>query len=172
VAVEILLIVFALVIVLSMAVQAFVFWRLSDSARKLIDRLERVSTELETESREVMDRARDVLSSFEHLRHISEAVESRAEEINQMVGQRVQDIDRLVGKLLDVGSRQADKVDSVVTDTVDKFEETTAVIQQDIVRPVVEISSLVKGLRTGLEYLFSKRQIRSDDAYPEDELFI
>lgn len=171
-AVETLLIILAFVITVSMAFQAFFFWRLSDSSRQLMDRLEGVSSQLEAEARDVIDQMRGIVASFEHLRHISEGIESRADEINQMFGDRARDIDSLVRKVVEVGSRQADKVDSVVTDTVEKFEETTAVIQQDIVRPVVEISSLVKGLKTGLEYLFSKKQIGSEEKYPEDELFI
>jgi hypothetical protein len=89
-----------------------------------------------------------------------------------MFGGRVRDIDQLVGRLIEVGSIQAEKVDAVVSDTVGKFEETTAVVQQDIVRPVVEISSIVKGLKTGLEYLLSKKKTGPDESYPEDELFI
>ena len=171
-AVETLLIIFAFVIMLSMAFQAFFFWRLADSSKRLVERLERVSSELETEAGDIVDQLRGIVASFEHLRHVSEGIEGRANEINQMFGERVQDIDQLVGKLVEVGSKQADKVDCVITDTVEKFEETTAVIQQDIVRPVVEIASLVKGLKTGLEYLFSKKQISPEENYPEDELFI
>jgi len=172
VAVETLLIVFAAVIAVSIVFQVFFFWRLADSTKKLMDRLDRVSHELETDAREVVDQLRGVAASVEHLKHLAEGVESRADELNQMFGERVQDIDQLVGRLVEVGSRQAEKVDSVITDTVGKFEETTAVIQQDIVRPVVEISSLVKGLKTGLEYLFSKKRVGSEEAYPEDQLFI
>lgn len=155
-----------------MVLQAFFFWRLADSTRQAVEQFESVSNELESEARDVIDRFRGIITSLEHLRHLSEGVESRAEEVNRMFGERVREVDQLVGTLLEVGSRQAEKVDAVVTDTVEKFEETTAVIQQDIVRPVVEISSLVKGLKTGLEYLFSKKQVRSDDNYPEDQLFI
>ena len=171
-AVETLLIVFAVVIMVSMVFQAFFFWRLANSTRKLMDRLDSVSHELETDVRDVVDQLRGVTASVEHLKHLAEGVESRANELNQMFGERAQDIDQLVGKLVEVGSRQAEKVDSVITDTVGKFEETTAVIQQDIVRPVIEISSLVKGLKTGLEYLFSKKRVGSEEAYPEDQLFI
>ncbi len=170
--IETLLIVFAFVMMVSMVFQVFIFWRLADSAEKLMGRLEKVSGDLEAEAREIVDRLEGIVASFENLRHVSEGVERRAHEINQMFGERARDVDQLVARLVEVASRQADKLDSVVTDTVEKFEETTAVIQQDIVRPVVEISSLVKGLKTGLEYLFSKKQLSSDQRYPEDELFI
>jgi hypothetical protein len=172
VAVETLLIIFALVIVLSMALQAFFLWRITDSTRALEDRLDHVSSDLESDARELLDTMRSIVASVEHLKGVSDGVERRANELNEMFGERVQDVDQLVGKLLEVGSKQAEKVDAVISDTVGKFEETTAVIQQDIVRPVVEISSLVKGLKTGLEYLFSKKPIRSDENYPEDQLFI
>ena len=171
-AVETLLVVFASVIAVSLAFQAFFFWRLKDSTENLMDRLHGISDELESDSRELIDQLRGVVASLEHLRHISEGVESTAGEINRMFGARVRDIDQLVSRLVEVGSMQAEKVDAVISDTMGKFEETTAVVQQDIVRPVVEISSIVKGLKTGLEYLFSKKKIGSEESYPEDELFI
>ena len=171
-AVETLLIILAAVIAVSMASQAFFFWRLMNSTKALAQKLDRVSSELESDAREILDQIRSIVASVEHFRHISEGVKTRSNELNVMFGQRVRDVDQLVGTLLEVGSKQAEKVDSVITDTVEKFEETTAVIQQDIVKPVVEISSLVKGLKTGLEYLFSKKRIRADDNYPEDQLFI
>jgi len=172
VALETLLIVFAVVITVSMAFQAFFFWRLADSTRNLMDRLNGISDGLESDGKEILGQLRGIVASLDHLRHVSEGVESTAGEINQMFGARVRDIDQLVGRLIEVGSIQAEKVDAVISDTVGKFEETTAVVQQDIVRPVVEISSIVKGLKTGLEYLLSKKKIGPDESYPEDELFI
>jgi hypothetical protein len=85
---------------------------------------------------------------------------------------RVRDVNALLETLTQVGSKQAEKVDEVVTDTVVKFEQVTEVIQRDIVRPVVEIASLLKGVRSGLEYLFSREPLRSDEDYPDDELFV
>jgi hypothetical protein len=156
VAVETLLIIFAFVITLSMSFQAFFLWRLATSGKNLMDRLNGISNELEKEGKEVIDQLRGIVDSLEHLRRVSEGV----------------DIDQLVGRLVEVGSMQAEKVDDVISDTVEKFEATTALVQQDIVRPVVEISSIVKGLKTGLQYLFAKKKIGPDESYPEDELFI
>ena len=86
---------------------------------------------------------------------------------------RARQVDQLVEKLVDVGSKQADKVEEVVNDTVEKFEETTSIIQEDILRPVVEISSLIKGLRTGFDYLFAGKEKRAAaEKYPEEDLFI
>jgi len=164
--------IFAIVIVFAMVLQAVFVIRLCLSSRRLVEKLEGVSDELENDLKGLIEQLREIVNSLEHLRRISERVETKADEFGQMFGDRVRDIDNLMGQLVDVGSRQAEKVDLLVTDTIDKFGETTEVIQQDIVRPVVEISSLVKGIRTGLEYLFSKRQIRSEEDYPEDELFI
>ena len=170
--VEQLLMIFAIAITIAMVCQAIFVIRLSLSSKRLVDRLQHVSDELESEAKGLVGQLQEIIDSFEHLRRISERVESRTDEFSQMFGDRVREIDSLMGQLVDVGSRQAEKVDLLVTDTIEKFSETTDVIQQDIVRPVVEISSLVKGIRTGLEYLFSKRQIRSEEDYPEDELFI
>jgi hypothetical protein len=115
---------------------------------------------------------KEVAASFEHLRLVSENIGSRFDEVTRMFDGRVQDVNALLGTMVDVGSKQAEKVDEVVTDTVMKFQQVTDVIQRDIVRPVVEISSLLKGVRSGLEYLFSKEPLPSEEKYPDDELFV
>jgi len=68
---------------------------------------------------------------------------------------------------------QASKLDFVVTDTVQKFEQTTAGIQRDVLVPAMEIASLIKGIRTGFDYLFSKKRDKREKeeagAFSQDE---
>jgi len=89
-----------------------------------------------------------------------------------MFQERTADVDELISKLVDLGGQQAEKIDEVVSDTVTKFEQTTELIQQDILKPVVEISSLIKGLRQGLEYLFGRGKKEGASGPKSDDLFI
>ena len=58
-------------------------------------------------------------------------------------------------------------------DTVQKFEQTTEMIQEDVLKPAVEIASFLKGLRAGLTYLFNKKtSVPPTESHPEEELFI
>lgn len=160
---ETLLIIFVGVAALAVLVQGFFAWRLLHSSRELIGRISRSSQELEHEAREITGQLQDVANSLSSLKNISEAVQARTEEIDVMFQERTADVDELVSKLVNLGSIQAEKIDGVVSDTVTKFEQTTELIQQDILRPVIEISSLIKGIKNGLEFLLGKSRGRKEE---------
>lgn len=169
---ETLLIIFVGVTALAVLIQGFFAWRLLHSSRALIGQITRSSQELEYEAREITGQLQDVANSLTSLKNISVAIQARTEEIDEMFQERTADVDELISKLVDLGGRQAEKIDEVVSDTVTKFEQTTDLIQQDILKPVVEISSLIKGLRQGLEYLFGRGKKAEDNEPRGDDLFI
>lgn len=169
---ETLLIIFVGVTALAVLVQGFFAWRLLHSSRTLIGQITRSSQELEYEAKEITGQLQDVANSLTSLKTISETIQARTEEIDEMFQERTADVDELISKLVNLGGLQAEKIDEVVSDTVTKFEQTTELIQQDILKPVVEISSLVKGFRQGLEYLFGKNKKEEDTEPRGDDLFI
>jgi hypothetical protein len=62
----------------------------------------------------------------------------------------------LIEEVIDLGREQVSKVDYLVTDTVQKFEQTTETIQKDVLRPAIEVSSFIKGIQAGIAVLFSR----------------
>lgn len=170
---ETLLIVFVAVTAIALVLQSLTVRRTMRSAGDLVQRVSQASDSLEKDAREIMAELQKTAAGLENLQKVLDNLSAKAGDAGTMMEQRVADLDRLVKLLVDVGSRQAEKLDAVVSDTVEKFEQTTAVIQQDILRPVVEISSVVKGLRTGIDYLFSRRRPgNAQRKDPEDDLFI
>ncbi len=169
---ETLLIIFVGVTALTVVVQGIFAWRLLNSSRELIGQITSSSKELEFEAKEIAGQLQDVANSLSSLKNISEAIRTRTEEIDEMFQERTADVDELISKLVSLGNLQAEKIDEVVSDTVTKFEQTTELIQQDILKPVVEISSLVKGFRQGLEFLFGKNKKQEEQELKGDDLFI
>lgn len=171
--VDILLVIFVGVTAIAMVLQAVFVIKTMRIGKNLLDKASEVSQEIETESQLVMSQLREVGASFEEMRRVFDSAGERVEGITNLIDARFGEIDQLASQVLDVGNRQVSKVSDVVDDTLQKFRETTGIIQEDIVRPVVEISSLIKGIRTGLDYLVaSRRSRRKNSQYPEDELFI
>lgn len=168
---ETLLIIFVGVTALAVLVQGFFAWRLLHSSKELIGQITRSSQELEFEAKEITGQLQDVANSLTSLKNISMAIQVRSEEIDAMFQERTADVDELVSKLVSLGGQQAEKIDEVVSDTVTKFEQTTELIQQDILKPVVEVSSLIKGFRQGLEFLFGKSR-KEKEELKGDDLFI
>jgi hypothetical protein len=171
---DILLLLIVGVATLALVLQAVFIWRLTKSSHQLVDRINRASSDLEAEARLILAQLHEVSSSLDSLKTVSETMGARVGEVNEMFAARAKDLDGLLVQMVEVGSKQATKIDGVVTDTVEKFEQTTGLIQQDLLRPIVEISSIVKGLRSGIGYLFGKKDTDSADArgYPEEDLFI
>lgn len=171
--VEALLVIFVAVTALSIVAQVVVVWRTMRSTGDAVSRLSRVSTDLERDARSVLTQFQGIVSGLEHLKSVFENLADRADDVNRMVEARSRDLDQLVDRFVEVGTRQAEKVDETVGDTVAKFRQTTDVIQQDLLRPIVEIASVIRGLKVGVDYLFSKKPGNpSVRDYPDDDLFI
>jgi hypothetical protein len=67
-------------------------------------------------------------------------------------------VSRAAAEIADLATLQARRFDLVLADTIDKVEETTATIQQLVVRPLRPLGGIVaflKGLQRGME-VYSK----------------
>lgn len=159
---------------LSIVLQSIFVWRTMRSTSDAVAKLSSLSNDLEEDAREVLAHFQDVASGLEQVKTAFENLGTRAAEINEMMEARAHDLDRFVERVVDVGTRQANKVDEAVTDTVDKFRQTTDIVQQDVLKPIMEISSVIRGLKTGIDYLFSRRPSASGQATEssDEEMFI
>ncbi len=175
--IEVLLIIIVSVSGVALVLQGIAVWQASREVREAVRRLNQRSESLEKEAKQVLEQMKGFSSSLDILGKVSGNLGRHVEEISELFAVRTREIDQLVVELTEVARKQAANVDEVVSDTVKKFEDTTHVIQQDVLRPAVEVSSFLKGVKTGLGYLFSKKNVKSPeemlaDEYEEEELFI
>jgi hypothetical protein len=66
-------------------------------------------------------------------------------------------VSRAAAEIADLATIQARRLDLVLAETIEKVEETTATIQQFVVRPLKPIGGIVaflKGLQRGMEVYF------------------
>ena len=173
-AVGTLLVIFVGVTALSIVLEGIFVWRTLRSANRAVDRISSLSKGLEQDAREVLTQFQDVATGLEQVKTAFDNLGTRAAEVSQMMEARANDLERFVERLVEVGNRQAEKVDEVVTDTVEKFRQTTEIIQQDVLKPIVEIASVIRGLKTGIDYLFSRKSSTSTHSadYTDEEMFI
>jgi hypothetical protein len=79
----------------------------------------------------------------------------------------------VVADLVDKTRFQVSRVDRMVSDLVQKVETTADVVQRNVLAPIYEVSAVVKGVRSGLEFLFSRRRAPSvSEATQDEQLFI
>ena len=125
--------------------------------RQTVERIGKQSEDLKRETEQLMLRVQEVVDGLKPLSRLSERVDNDVQLLCEMATKRAGDLDQFVEELMQVGREQASKIDYVVTDTVQKFERTTEAIQEDVLRPAVEISSFFRGIKTGLDFLLARK---------------
>jgi methyl-accepting chemotaxis protein len=171
---EALLIVFVGISAVALVCQSLSMWQTSRSITQMVQRLEHQSREIEGSAQEVLRRVQGVVDQMAPLGEIAENLKDHMDLISAMVTERAQDLDQFVQEITEMSREQASKVNYVVGDTVQKIEQTTEMIQEDVLKPAIEISSFLKGLTAGLTYLFNKKKpVPPTESRPEEEeLFI
>ncbi len=170
---EILLLVFVSISAVAFVLQCLSMWTAARSIAQTVERLEQETKELQGDAHELIERAQGIVESLAPLGRIAESLRANMDFISEMVRERAQDLDQFVQEMTELGREQASKVNHVVTDTVEKFEQTTEMIHQDVLKPAIEISSLLKGIKAGLYYLFNKKTPPPpSNSHPEEELFL
>jgi GTPase len=90
-----------------------------------------------------------------------------------MLRDRTNQVDRVVAEVVERTRLQIIRVDQVVSDLIQKVESTAEAIQRQIIAPIREVSAVVKGVRTGLEFLFSRRRsAKVPEATQDEQMFI
>ena len=75
--------------------------------------------------------------------------------------------------MLDKSRSQIVRVDRMVSELVEKVETTADAVQKGVLGPIQEVSAVVKGVRSGLEFLFSRRRVTNvSEATQDEQLFI
>ena len=159
----------------SLAVLAFVFQIVSvvlsaRSIQKVASQIESQSKELESTLSRVQTHLLEISESLEPVRGVVEALADNLSNVSETVQKRTDHVDAVIKEVMTVGQEQAAKIDYLVSDTLGKFEETTETIQKDLLKPAIEIASFVRGIRSGIDALFSRR--KGVEKKSEEELFI
>lgn len=166
-----LLIIFVGVSALAFVLQSISMWRTFRTVQEVVERLNKQSQDLQREVRQVMVKVNETADSLKPLALMAQDVTENLKTMTVTVRDRAQDLDQFIQEMLQAGRDQAAKVDYVVTDTVQKFEQTTELIQRDVIRPAIELSSFLKGVKSGLDYLFTRKRSPKSPT-DEEELFI
>ena len=97
---------------------------------------------------------------------------SNLNEISQLAKSQMVRIDGFVKDTTERAQMQIVRLDHLVGDTMDRVEETTHAIQHGVLGPVREISAVVAGVRTTLEFLFNRHRKTVERATQDEEMFI
>jgi hypothetical protein len=67
---------------------------------------------------------------------------------------------------------QMDRIEMVMDDTVNRFQETTSLLQNGIVKPLRQLNAVTAGVRAALSFLAQGRRTTVEQATHDEEMFI
>ncbi len=100
-------------------------------------------------------------------RRLSQRIDAVQQRIDRDITPALENfgrVSRAAAEIADLAALQARRVDLLLADTVEKIEQTTALVQEHVIRPLKPIAGLVallKGLQRGVEVFLDARAERA-----------
>lgn len=103
--------------------------------------------------------------------HVGE-LSVKAADLMELSRRQVARVDEVLGEATARTRVQMDRIEMVIDDTVNRFQETTTLLQSGIARPIRQLHGLTTGIRTAVSVLFSTRRPTVEQATHDEEMFI
>ena len=155
----------------AVVIQAGILVALYLAVRQTSARMEALASEVKTK---VLPTAELVQSMLVEFRPSLQTLVSNVAESSSMVHAQLERLDATLSDVIDRSRLQVIRADELVSRTLDRLEQTTDMVQKTVVSPVRQLSGIVQGVTTGLEFLFGgkRRSPRNGVTVPQDEMFI
>ncbi len=162
--------VFVILAAVAIVMQASVMLGIYLSVRKLPAQIEGIRIEVKQRLDPLAQSVTEIVAdSREPVRTLT----TNLAEISRILHDRTRHVDSLLDDLVDKSRTQIIRVDQMVSDLVEKVESTADVVQRQVLAPIQEVSAVIKGVRSGLEFLFSRRRVSSvTEATQDEQMFI
>jgi hypothetical protein len=153
----------------AVVIQAGILVAMYLAVRQSAARMETLATEVRTKVLPAAEIAHSMLVEFRP--HLQTLVTNVSESSNLIRGQ-IERLDATVNDAIDRTRLQVIRADELLSRTLDRVESTTDMVHKTVVSPVRQLSGLVQGITSGLEFLMGGRRKRNGVAVPQDEMFI
>lgn len=101
------------------------------------------------------------------------SIVSDAAEMTRLARGQAQKIDRVVSDALDRARSQIVRADAIITGSLEAVEDAGVSLRRKVFGPLQQASAVLKGIRTGIDFIRGERAGRSAGAsQPDEELFI
>ena len=162
--------IFIAVTAAAVVIQAGILVALYLSVRQTSARMEALADEVKTKILPVAETTHSMLMQF---RPRLETLVNNVSESSTMVRNQMERLDATVSDAIDRTRLQVIRADELLNRTLDRVESTTDLVHKTVLSPVRQMSGLVQGITTGLEFLIgSKRRRHNGVNVSQDEMFI
>lgn len=132
---------------------------------ELVARVEPLVAKIEP----ILDTTQQVV---EDVRRYASEISSRTNDILDLGRQQLVRVDDVLGEAAARSRSQMDRIEMVMDDTVNRFQETTTLLQNSVVRPLKQINAVTAGIRAALSFLAQGRRATVEQATHDEEMFI
>ena len=162
--------IFIAVTAAAVVIQAGILVAMYLAVRQSAARMETLASEVRTK---VLPAAEIVHAMLVQFRPHLETLVTNVSESSTMVRTQMERLDATISDAIDRTRLQVIRADELVNRTLDRVESTTDLVHKTVVSPVRQLSGLVQGITSGVEFLIgSKRRQRNGVPVPQDEMFI
>ena len=169
---ENLVVIFIGLTTVAIVVQVCVLGGIFISIKKMASNVERLRFDMDKKIDPALTEFRDVLGDAKHLLGSLHAAAENFAGISETVRYQVERVNAVIEDTTDRARDQIARADEVVADAIQKMEATSAVVQQNVLAPIREVSALIRGVSGGLQFLFAGRKNQVDAVHQDEELFI
>jgi hypothetical protein len=163
--------VFVVVAALAIVVQTAMLTALFVQMKRLSERLERFTGDLETRLTPILSRVQYFIEDTQP--KISEMVADAAHVV-YLARAQAQKVDRVFTEASDRLRGQLVRGDRILTGALEAMEDAGSKFSHNVWRPVQKVSALMQGIKVGIDLLRSRRGNRrpEEPLEQEEELFI
>jgi methyl-accepting chemotaxis protein len=151
-------------------------WKISETLKGLKANSQALNDKLMPlvgEARAVIGDAREMIAAFSaEARPVVRAIAATTNDVSDIVHTQAIELRALVRDTTLVVRNKVEQLDDLVTRTAERVDETTAIIQRQVVEPVRELHYLLAAVRRAISVLFSRGKKSPDQAFQDEELFI
>lgn len=163
--------IFVIVAAVALAGQAALMFGLYLSLRNVPRQIEDIRRDIKQRIDPITQSASEILAnSRESIRTIT----ANLAEISNILRERTGRVDILLADVLERTRAQIIRADQLFTNLTQKVETTADKVERSVTAPLQEISAVVAGVRTGLDFFFSgkRRKPAANQVTHDEELFI
>ncbi|HWR13668.1 MAG TPA: hypothetical protein VN577_02480 [Terriglobales bacterium] len=153
------------------AVQAAVLIGILMVARRTSDKMTSLAEQLHQRTTPILDATNALLQTTKPQ---VETIISNLADTSVTLKSQADKLDSTITDIVDRTRLQVVRADELVSRTMDRVETTTEIVQHTVISPVRQLAGLLSGFSTGINVLFGGRRGRQpgNGAGARDEMFI
>lgn len=140
----------------------------------IVRRIHNQISEIGREAKQNMDRVvAAIMEIIAGSREPLKAVTANVAEMSRIVRERTGLLDEALGDWTEKTRLQVQRIDQLVSGFIERADRTANTFQRNIVGPLQEVGAIFKGIQSGLDFFFSRRQpSTAREPTHDEEMFI